>query len=178
MKRDLVEAEAIKDRYKKVIFAFNVKGLENDKIPVFQSDVIYTLFEEYDNWVVEERDRERKEKLAKITLPAKIKLLKGFVFHQKDPCVVGVEIIEGTLKSGVRVKKGKKIIGEVKQIQKDNENVGEAQTGERAAVSIEGGVVGRNIKEGDELLVVIGKKDLKLLGELGMDVKLAKESLG
>ena len=34
-----------------------------------------------------------------------------------------------------------------------------------------------DIKEGDTLLVVIGKKDLKLLKELKMDTSLAEESL-
>jgi len=75
------------------------------------------------------------------------------------------------------LKKDKKTVGDVKQIQKDNENVHEANVGERVAVSIDGGNVGRNIKEGDELLVVICNNDLKLLQELSMDTKLAEESL-
>ena len=182
VKRDLVECEAIKDRYKKVIFAFNVKNeidteAKDKGIPIFRSDVIYTIFENYDKWVIDEKENERKEKLSKITQPCKFKLLKGFTFRQKEPAVVGVEILDGILKPGVYVKNAGKKIGEVRQIQKENETVGEAVRGDKVAVSIDGGNVGRNIKEGDELLVRIHINDVKLLRELGIDTKLAEESL-
>lgn len=181
-KKDLVEAEAVKNHYNRVIFAFNVKvnlpEAKDKGIPIFHSNVIYTLFEEYDKWLAEEKERERQEKLANITLPARIKVLKGFVFRQKDPAIVGVEIIEGTLRPGVELKrKDGRVVGEIKQLQKDGENVSEATGGERVAISIDGGVVGRNIKEGDELFVVITKKDLELMKELGLDTSLAEVCL-
>ena len=182
VKRDLVEAEATSDRYLKAIFAFNVKndvdGEANDRgIPIFRSEVIYTIFENYEKWVKDEKEKERQEKLSKITMPAKIKLIKGFVFRQSDPAVVGVEVLEGVLKSGTRLKKDGKIIGDVKQIQKENETVSEAKRGDKVAVSINGAVVGRSIREGDTLTVAIHRNDVMTMRELGLDTKLAEETL-
>jgi translation initiation factor 5B len=182
VKRDLVEAEAVSDRYIKAIFAFNVKNdveseAKDKGIPVFRSEVIYTIFEQYEKWVTEEKEKERQEKLSKITMPAKIKLIKGFVFRQSDPAVVGVEVLEGVLKSGTRLKKDGKVIGDVKQIQKENETVSEAKRGDKVAVSINGAVVGRSIREGDTLFVAIHRNDVMMMRELGLDTKLAEESL-
>jgi translation initiation factor 5B len=54
-----------------------------------------------------------------------------------------------------------------------------AKAGERVAVSIEGPIVGRHIKEGDELETIITKNDLKVLEELNMkeEIELAKKIL-
>jgi translation initiation factor 5B len=183
VKRDIIEAEAVKDRYKKVIFAFNVKSAEikaeakDHDIQLFDGNVIYTLFENYDKWLKTEQENERQEKIKCITMPCIFKVIPGFVFRASDPAVVGVEILDGCLRTGVRLRNGKKEIGTVKELQKDSENVTELKKGERGAVSILGGNVGRNIKEGDELSVIIRENDLKLLAELKMPTDLAKKAL-
>jgi translation initiation factor 5B len=54
-------------------------------------------------------------------------------------------------------------VGLLKSIQDEGEDVDEARTGERVAVSIDGPTVGRQIKEGDELWVEIPEKHAKIL---------------
>jgi translation initiation factor 5B len=73
-KEDIVEIQNVKDRIRRVILAFNVKAtseaenLAKDlKIPIFFSEIIYRLVENYEKWCLEEREKEVKEKLEKVT---------------------------------------------------------------------------------------------------------------
>lgn len=186
-RKDVMELESLADPFKKIIFAFNtqipqdvLEEAKNRRIKILSSNIIYKLFEEYDSWVANEKERIKLEKLERITRPAKIKILPGFVFRQSKPAVVGVEIVSGVLKAGVALLKNGKEIGVVIEIQSEERTVEKAEKGERVAVSIEGPVVGRQINEGDELVVSVSKEDLKVLEELNMkeEIELAKETLG
>ena len=163
VKRDVIEAQLVKkeDKYRAVILAFNVKVTEEAKIeakyaniPILQSNIIYRLVEEYQNWYHKTRELDAKIQLSKLILPAKIKILPGYVFRRSNPAIVGIKVISGRLRPGYplfRAKDGK-VIGRIMQIQAHGENVGEAVVGQEVAVSIRGNViVGRHIKEGDIL---------------------------
>lgn len=186
-KKDVIEMETVADKYKRIIFLFNVPlGADVEQearsrgIKVLKSDVIYKLFEEYDEWIAEQKEREKQEKLSRITMPGKIELLRGFVFRQSNPAIVGVEVLDGVIKSGVQLQKkdGTKV-GTIKQIQVENVTVEKAEKGQRVAVSIEGPTVGRQIREGDVLTTVITRGDLKVLEEYGLpEAGLAREILG
>jgi len=175
----------ITETAKRVILAFNVKTdpdameeAKSRKVNIFSSDVIYKLIEDYEEWEEKERERIKQEKLSSITMPGSIVLLKGFIFRTSNPAVVGVEVLSGVVKPGVKLIKNGKEVGIVKEIQTEGQVSEKAVAGERVALSIEGGVVGRNIKEGDTLYVKITENDLKVLEELGMEEsKLAREIL-
>ncbi|HID02376.1 MAG TPA: translation initiation factor IF-2 [Desulfobacterales bacterium] len=74
-KRDITDAVTIKDSHLRVILGFNVDilpdakeiALENE-IPVFISDVIYRLIEDYENWVKEEKEKEKREFMERISI--------------------------------------------------------------------------------------------------------------
>ncbi len=173
------------DSAKKVILAFNVKiddgaadEAKNRNVKIFTGNIIYKLIEDYEKWEEAEEERIKKEKLSRITLPAKIILLEGLVFRSAKPAIVGVEVLAGTIKPGVKLMKEEKEIGVVKEMQSEGQVVEEAKTGERLALSIDGAVVGRNVREGDELYTRITRHDLEVLEELGMEeAKLAREIL-
>lgn len=173
-KQDLVEAENIKDELRRVILAFNVEVLEDAKnlardlkVEIFQSNVIYRLVEEYREWVYKARERDMEEKLERVTRPCELFILKGFVFRQSNPAIFGVEVKGGLLKTGVLVKKKDgKIIGRIKEIQKEGQTIKEAKKGDKVAVSMEEPTIGRQIEEGDTLTSVIGDEDLKILREV------------
>ncbi len=182
---DVMIAEAQKDKYNRVILAFNVpidKNAEieakNRGVKIFASPVIYKILEDFEKWIEEEKEKERKEKLAKLNRPAKIKILPGFVFRQSKPAIVGIEVLEGLLKKGVKLFKDTREIGYVKDIQVEGESKGSVEKGERAAVSIEGGVIGRNIKEGDILITEFRKEDLNLLKEFSDEISEEEIKLG
>ncbi len=173
-KQDVIEASNVSDDLRKVILAFNVKSLEDAKkiardlkIKIFENNVIYRLLEEYKEWCYQRKEREIQEKLEKVARPVKIKLLKGFVFRASKPCIVGVEVLAGILKSGAILRREDgKIVGKVKEIQKEGQTIKEAKKGERVAISMEEPTVGRTIHEGDTLTSVLSEKDMKILREV------------
>jgi len=86
---------------------------------------------------------------------------------QSLSAVFGVDIIAGTLKSGIPVMKidGKEI-GRVKSLQADQETVEKAEAGKQVAVSIDGVTIGRQINEGDVLLSSVPEEDFRKMKEL------------
>lgn len=172
-KQDVVESRNVNDRYRKVVLAFNVKVPEEIEtlakdlnIKIFRNEIIYQLVEEYKSWVEKERERELQEKLLLVTHPCELKILKGTVFRQSNPAVFGVEILRGVLKPGAALQRGKKSIDKVKEIQKEGKSIVEARKGDRVAISLENVTVGRQVKEGDVLSVVITDSMKKLLKEV------------
>jgi len=172
-RKDVIDADAVKkeSNLNAVIFAFNVKTLpgvakeaEDLGIKVLQGEVVYSLIDEYKNWVTEETTQ-TKEKLAETTtMPGKIKLLPGYVFRQSKPAVCGVEVLAGRIKTKCNLvnEKGESI-GSVKGIQEESKSIPKAGVGKKVAVSISGAIIGKNINEGDVLYVRVPGKDLKIL---------------
>ncbi len=167
---DIIESVSVKeqDRYAGVIIAFNTETLpeakklaEDKKIKIFESNIIYKLIENYEDWVKKEKEKEKAEREGKIASPAKIRLLPKCVFRQSKPAIVGVEIQAGTLRTGAMLMRADgKVIGRLKEMQKDKENVKSAQAPDKAAISIENVTVGRQINEGDTLYVHITIEDM------------------
>ncbi len=173
IRRDIMEAESVKeaDTFKGIVFAFNVKvaadaGEEARKrsVKIFKGNVIYKLIEDYRLWIEEQKQGEKRKALASAALPAKVRFLPNCVFRHSKPAIIGVSVLEGKLRSGVKLmnKKGK-IIGKVEAIQSKSESIEQASKGEEAAISIAEGVVGRNLHERDELYVYIPKRDFGIL---------------
>lgn len=173
-KREAIEASIVakNDRFLGVVLLFNAKilsdakeVLEKESIKVFSGNIIYKLLEDYLNWIEEEKKKETEKELESIVLPAKIKIIPGYVFRRSDPVIVGVEILSGILKPGTPLMRidGKEV-GEVLQIQHMGTTLKEARKGQEVAISIKGNVmVGRHMKEGDILYSNIPLNHIKLL---------------
>jgi translation initiation factor 5B len=166
-KSDIMEIRSLKEP---VVFCFNVRVSEevgklakDNSVAVFSSNVIYTIIEEYQTW---ERDRKKREEeaiLNRAARPARVRALPGYVFRQSRPAVFGVEVLKGILKPGIRLKNKKEIVGEVKEMQMSGDNVKEAKSGDKVAVSMPDVTVGKEVKEGDELEVFLSYEDLDTL---------------
>ncbi|RLG21928.1 translation initiation factor IF-2 [Candidatus Micrarchaeota archaeon] len=169
-KLDLTKAETMrqKNRYLGVLFAFNVavpREIEEEAkkqgIKIFCSDVIYKLIEDYKEWLKEEREKEKMERLKKYILPAKIKVLPGFIFRASKPAIVGIEVLEGTIRPQYPLMNAEgKEIGVIRAIQEKNQSISMAEKGDKVAVSIDGAVVGRNLYENDVLFTSVPVKQL------------------
>ncbi len=164
---DVMEAAGMK---KPVIFAFNVDLLPDAEelakklgVEVFRSDIIYRLVEGYQRWEAETKKKSDDKLLDSVVHPGRMKVLKGYVFRQSKPAIFGVEVLAGIVKPGYRLKKDGQIVGEVKELQAEGENVGEAKAGQRIAVSMDGVTIGRQISEGDVLDNALGERDLETL---------------
>ena len=172
--RDIRVAETANESTNRAILAFNVDVLddanrlaEQEDVELFEHDVIYRLIEEYEEHVESIEQAQQQQVLENITRPARFEILDDHTFRQSDPAVVGVEIRGGLLRRNSRIVNfdGAKPerVGLLKSIQDGGEDVDEARTGERVAVSIDGPTVGRQIEEGDELWVEIPEKHAKIL---------------
>ena len=173
-KRDVIDAGTVKNRYFGVILGFNVDLLPDAKeiarengIPVFISDVIYRLIEEYEDWVKREKEKEKREIIERLPTPAKIKILPGCVFRQSKPAIVGVEVLGGKIQTGVElIKTDGTNIGTINEIQDKAESIKSAGLGMQVAISMKKPTVGRQINENELLYVDISKEEAKALSGL------------
>ena len=169
-KKDVIKAEVNKNNLYKALIAFNSaiaedsETLAKDKgVKILQSDIIYRLIEDYEKWTKEEEEKQKKKEIEGLTRPAELKLIPGSVFRASDPAIVGCEIY-GLLKPGSDLMKddGTKA-GTLKQIQSQGQNVDEAKTGDKVAISISGPTIGRQIKENETLYTDMNGNEFKML---------------
>ncbi|PNX45434.1 MAG: translation initiation factor IF-2 [Thermoplasmata archaeon M8B2D] len=173
-KRDIIEADASLHPLNKLIFAFNVKilpdakeELSNADITIFNEDVIYTIMENYDEWIEKKKAMLERERRQEFTHPGMLKFLPEYVFRVSHPAVFGVRIIGGRIKTGIRLmKEDGKVLGSIKGIQSENKSIEEAIQGQEVAISIEGVTVGRQLKGGDILYTEIPASDAKKLRDM------------
>jgi translation initiation factor 5B len=172
-REDFIEGELIQDKYRKVILAFNIKVDEqtiseakNFGLKVFSSNVIYRIIDEYKQWMEEERRKEIESKLETLPRPVKLRVIPGAIFRNSKPAIFGVDVLEGTLKPGILLKREGKVIGKVKEIQSEGRTISKAIKGERVAISIEEAVIGRNVFENDVLVSELSKEEIEKLKEV------------
>lgn len=170
-RRDIIEADAIEDPLYSVVLGFNVDilpdalfELKKSNVRLFMSDVIYRLVEDYEEHVEELTVLTEKQKSEAVIRPGRFRILPDHTFRQSKPAVVGVEVEGGIIKTRLNVmKQDGTRVGMIKGIQEHNQNVGEAKVHAQVAVSIDGPIVGRQIHEGELLLIDIPEKHAKIV---------------
>ena len=159
--------------YDAVIFAFNVETKDEIKelakkegVKIIKSKIIYHLIEEYKKWKDQLRIELEREKLKHATFPAKVQVLNGCIFRASSPCVVGVEVIDGTLKTGYKMMTiDGQPLGEIRELQNEGTKVTEFPKGERGAISITNAKAGKDFLENDYLYTDVSSEDYKKLAE-------------
>ncbi|MEM7819309.1 MAG: translation initiation factor IF-2 [Candidatus Aenigmatarchaeota archaeon] len=159
-KTDVIKIESNVDPFLKVIVGFNVMPTEeaellakNKGVKILHSNVIYHLIEDYEKWVEDEKENIKRREIESLTRPGKIKILPGCIFRASNPAIIGCEVF-GVIKPGYTLFKYDnefKIIGTIKQIQSQGQNIDMAKTGDKVAVSIPETTVGRQVFENDIL---------------------------
>ncbi len=173
-KRDVMDATTVKDPYLAVILGFSVDVLPDAReaamqngIPIFVGDVIYRVIEDYEGWVKEEKEREKREKSERLTTPGMIKILPGCVFRQSKPAIFGVEVLCGKIKTGVDlIKADGANIGTINEIQDKGENITKVEEGMQVAISMRKPTIGRQIAENDVLYVNVREEEKGLISGL------------
>ncbi len=177
-KRDVVDASANSDDVNRLVLGFNVKtlpGIEEEAakygVRLFIAQIIYNLVENVVSWREETIRAREKKKVEALIKPAKIQLLKDFIFRRSKPAVVGVRVLAGELKRDVKlIKPDGSPAGTVRSIQKGGENIQVAKEGDEVAIAIDGVTIGRQL-EGDEILYVdVPEKHARILARDMMDV--------
>lgn len=184
-KNDVVQASSVKsnDRYLGVVLAFNVKVLDDAEeeasrrgVRIFKDDVIYSLIENYLQWMRQEKENDARAAFSSITPPCKFTILKGFVFRRSNPAIFGIEVNAGKLRHKVRVMNSSgEEVGIIQQIQNEGQEVQEASPGSRVAVSMKEPTVGRQIKEGEQLYTLPSSDEARLLVQKFSDLLTEEE---
>jgi len=170
-RRDIMEAKAVKenDRHLGVILAFNVKiapeaetESENYHIRIFSNKVIYSLMDNYTQWVDEDSSNVENAMFAELTPIAKFTFLKGYIFRNSNPAVFGIRVNVGKLRQKISFmnKSGKKV-GVIHQLQDKGKTLTSVNTGQEVACSVKNITIGRQIKEEDVFYTLPPPDDAK-----------------
>eukprot|EP00538_Stauroneis_constricta_P000183 CAMPEP_0119562992 /NCGR_PEP_ID=MMETSP1352-20130426/22161_1 /TAXON_ID=265584 /ORGANISM="Stauroneis constricta, Strain CCMP1120" /LENGTH=1006 /DNA_ID=CAMNT_0007611515 /DNA_START=36 /DNA_END=3053 /DNA_ORIENTATION=+ len=108
-------------------------------VRIMTADIIYHLFDQFTRFMDDLTQRRREEAAAVAVFPSIVKILPQHVFNQKDPIIVGVEIVEGILKIGTPLcvpALGGLHIGKVTSIESNGREQETAKKGASVAIKI------------------------------------------
>ncbi|MCL7021700.1 hypothetical protein MKW94_026982 [Papaver nudicaule] len=142
----------------------------------------------------ENGEDKKRETSGEAVFPCRLKIMPDCVFNKKDPIVLGVNVLEGTLKMGtpVCIRSGESEfidIGRIMSIEINHKEVETAKKGQKVAIKIlsqkifgkhftvDNELVSHITRESVEILKAyfqddMGKEDWKLLEELQRDFKI------
>lgn len=69
-------------------------------VRIFTADIIYHLFDQFTKFMEELTERRRQEAAEIAVFPCICRVLPQHIFNQKDPIILGMEVVEGILKVG------------------------------------------------------------------------------
>jgi len=150
-KRDVIRSGTMVEKNPDLalILAFDVKvvpeAVELAKqigVTVFTADIIYHLFDKFTKHMNEKKAQKRAALASKgvAVFPVILKIIPGNVFNKKNPIILGMDVLEGTLKVGTPLcipEAEFLTIGKVTSIQNNHKEVKLAKTGSSVAVKIE-----------------------------------------
>ncbi|KAJ5308862.1 hypothetical protein PENANT_c013G11554 [Penicillium antarcticum] len=184
-KRDVMMAGTMLEKAKEyaVMLCFDVKvdkdaqAYANDiGVKVFTADIIYHLFDDFTAHMAQLTEQRKEEAKLLAIFPCVIKPVA--VFNKTDPIVIGVDVIEGSLRlhtplAAIRTNAAgvKEIvdIGRVTSIERDHKPVPVCKRGQPSvAVKVEAPnqpMYGRHLEEKDQLISHISRASIDTLKE-------------
>lgn len=108
-------------------------------VRIMTADIIYHLFDQFTRFMDELTAKRREDAAAVAVFPSIIKILPQHVFNQKDPIIVGVDVLEGILKVGTPLcvpALGGLHIGKVTSIESNGREQNTAKKGASVAIKI------------------------------------------
>ncbi len=170
-RKEVISASVVgkQDPFLGAVLGFNVRLVDeaaeeakNTGVPIIQSDIIYRLVDNYKAWLVELKEKMKKDSLQNLTWPAKIKILPGFIFRASKPAIFGVQILGGKIRKNYRLmNKDGEIIGEVREMQHEKEKIEEATQGQQIALSADGVIIPKNAEENDVIYTYMTADEIK-----------------
>lgn len=188
-KKDVMRAATMLEKAKElaVILCFDVpvdrdteKLAEEMGIKVFKADIIYHLFDAFTAYNNEIMEAKRRDAAPQAVWPCRLKIIAAFC--KRDPIILGVDILDGTLRVGTPIcvvtvdpttqKKEIVDLGKVTSLEINHKSfdiVKKSQSGGGVAVKIEhavyesGKMFGRHFDEKDELFSHITRQSIDVL---------------
>ena len=106
-KKDVIKASVMLEKKKEyaVILAFDVKvtpeaqELADDLgVKMFMADIIYHLFDQFKAYMDNLKEERKKEVADEAVFPCVLRIQPKGGFNNKDPIILGVDVIEGIVK--------------------------------------------------------------------------------
>jgi len=162
-----------------VILAFDVTVTPEAKaaaqefgVTIFEAKIIYHLTDQYEQFLATVKARAKEAARKKAVFPAIIKINNGGIFRRNDPMILGVTVLEGTLRKGTPlcalVNDKIRGIGTIDGLKLNDKDVEKAPTGSEVSVSIKAPgdwtpVAGKDVK--DEMYSRINREIIDILKE-------------
>lgn len=112
---------------------------EESNVRIFSADIIYHLFDQFTAYMNGLREVRKTEAQNVVVFPCVLKILPQHIFNKKDPIVMGVEVVEGTLRLGTMlcVPNIGLDIGKVTRIENNHKEVTFAKKSTQVSISFE-----------------------------------------
>lgn len=170
-KRDVLEADTVAehDPLQGAVIGFSVNNsspIKPKKAAIIIGNIIYKLLDDFKQWQSDKALEIEQEQLKALPGVCKIRVLPGYVFRQSNPAIVGVEVLAGKLKPGLKLSKHGQEISTIKSIELQGNIINEASIGKKVAISLPNITIGRQIKENDILYSFITEQEFRKLKEL------------
>ena len=111
-KKDVIRASVMLERAREYaqLLAFDVtidrdaeQLAEELGVKIFKADIIYHLFDAFTAYMNELQEQKRKDQAPQAVFPCILKIVPGAVFNKRSPLVMGVDVVEGTLRVGTPI---------------------------------------------------------------------------
>ncbi|MCS7122572.1 MAG: translation initiation factor IF-2, partial [Candidatus Micrarchaeota archaeon] len=115
-------------------------------VKVVLGDVIYRIIEAYRERVREKEQEIIENLMRRDVYPAKIYVMRDYIFRKSKPAIFGVRIIEGEIRTNTKlIDRQGNYIGEIIGIQRNREALSNAKKNDEVAIAVNGGEIDVNI---------------------------------
>lgn len=187
-KRDVMKATTMLERAPElaVMLCFDVKVdkeaeqyAEEQKIKIFNADIIYHLFDAFSAYQSKLLEQRRKDFMEYAVLPCVLKTIQ--IINKRNPMIIGVDVLEGAVRIGTPICAVRKdpttnqpsilVLGKVVSLEvnhKGSDIVKKGQTAAGVAMRLENPssaqpVWGRHVDESDNLYSLISRRSIDTL---------------
>ena len=183
-RRAVVTADPSDEEYR-AILAFNVKvhpdakkELHETGVKIFESDIVYKLLEDYQEWKDKIKDKQAQHLREDFSHPGKFEILEGHTFRTRDPAVVGVRVLGGRIALNQAVlRNDNSVVGHIRSLRSGEQVLKEALQGDEVAIAISEATVGRQISEGDVLYIEMDERAILKIREAGVKLDPIEEDI-
>ncbi|KAG1057763.1 hypothetical protein G6F43_000406 [Rhizopus delemar] len=204
-KKDVVKASVMLEKAREyaVMLCFDVKVdkeaeelAEDLGIKIFTADIIYHLFDRFQEHFAAIAEQKRKDQADQVVFPCVLKMVPRAIYMKRDPILMGVDVIEGTLRIGTPLcvvktnpeTQAREIItlGKVTSMEQNHKTVDavkKGQAGAGVAIKVECAsyetpkTYGRHFDDGDEFYSKVTRQSIDILKESFRN-DLSKEEWG
>ncbi|OHT07920.1 Elongation factor Tu GTP binding domain containing protein [Tritrichomonas foetus] len=164
-----------------VILAFDVPVTPEAKqaarelhVTIYEAQIIYHLTDQYEEYLKKLIADQKEKARSQVVFPASITMIDGAIFNRNKPIIIGVRVLEGTLRKGtplVVIQEPKPLyLGTVESIKMDNKDVDSAPTNSEVSIQLKAGsdssiIAGKDFKAGDQIVTRMNREIINLLKE-------------